>query len=127
MCGILFSLCSFSSQQEDTKDIGSFDDLFLKLQDANTSRGSPLLYPKRKWLFSTVVILGPDAQDSVHIHEQNIKLTFFGSELRLRGDESIIQPHRDLDGNVMCWNGEVCLKFLHDRAAIEVALRSLKD
>ena len=37
----------------------------------------------------------------------NIKMTFFASELRLRGDAYIAQPHRDEQGNILCWNGEV--------------------
>ena len=51
--------------------------------------------------------LGPDAQDTVCKKFNDYKLTFFGSELRLRGDGYIAQPHRDQQGNVLCWNGEV--------------------
>jgi hypothetical protein len=29
------------------------------------------------------------------------------SELRLRGKFPVVQPHRDVEGNVLCWNGEV--------------------
>lgn len=51
---------------------------------------------------------GPDAQDTARINVQNYALTFFASELRLRGDAYIQQPHRGPQGNILCWNGEVC-------------------
>lgn len=35
------------------------------------------------------------------------KLTFCASELRLRGDVFIKQPHTNEEGNILCWNGEV--------------------
>ena len=34
-------------------------------------------------------------------------MTFYASELRLRGDEFITQPHTDESGDILCWNGEV--------------------
>ncbi|KAK1229384.1 hypothetical protein PQX77_007561 [Marasmius sp. AFHP31] len=33
-------------------------------------------------------------------------MEFFASELRLRGDLPVIQPH-EKDGDILCWNGEV--------------------
>lgn len=50
---------------------------------------------------------GPDAQETMRIAVENHTLSFFASELRLRGDAYIAQPHRDDDGNILCWNGEV--------------------
>lgn len=50
---------------------------------------------------------GPDAQESVQATVLSLTLSFFASELRLRGDADIAQPHRDISGNVLCWNGEV--------------------
>jgi hypothetical protein len=38
--------------------------------------------------------------------EFGINVEFFASELRLRGDAPIVQPH-EKDGDVFCWNGEV--------------------
>jgi len=35
-----------------------------------------------------------------------LAVEFFASELRLRGDRPIVQPHVG-NGNVLCWNGEV--------------------
>ncbi|KAH8120264.1 asparagine synthase-domain-containing protein [Phellopilus nigrolimitatus] len=54
---------------------------------------------------------GPDAQDiyqTVVTTDDGsfLDVRFFASELRLRGDKPVVQPHRD-SGNVFCWNGEV--------------------
>jgi hypothetical protein len=39
-----------------------------------------------------------------------ILVELFASELRLRGDTRVVQPHaHGVDGNVLCWNGEVCV------------------
>ncbi len=56
--------------------------------------------------------LGPDAQRR---HQTTLKsdcdatvhLDFFASELCLRGDAPIAQPHLSESGDVLCWNGEV--------------------
>ncbi|KZT06790.1 uncharacterized protein LAESUDRAFT_699630 [Laetiporus sulphureus 93-53] len=82
MCGILFSLQSGAVRDD------WLADLFRQLQAANTARG-------------------PDAQDTVRILVRKCSLTFFASELRLRGDAYIAQPHRDTSGNILCWNGEI--------------------
>ncbi|KIP11504.1 hypothetical protein PHLGIDRAFT_21688 [Phlebiopsis gigantea 11061_1 CR5-6] len=84
MCGILFCL----EEAAQAPDANSWSQVFADLQEANTARG-------------------PDAQDTVCKSFDAYKLTFFGAELRLRGDGYIAQPHRDLQGNVLCWNGEV--------------------
>lgn len=55
---------------------------------------------------------GPDAQETVVQNIGDVSMTFFASELRLRGDAYIAQPHRDEQGNVLCWNGEVRTAFL---------------
>lgn len=68
---------------------------------------------------------GPDAQGTHHVRVQgtcsgeahapspsktfgpaSLDLEFFASELRLRGDTPIVQPHSH-QGDVFCWNGEV--------------------
>lgn len=51
--------------------------------------------------------LGPDAQGTVVLQEGDYYLSFNASELRLRGDSPVSQPHRDDQGNIFCWNGEV--------------------
>ncbi|KAE9410848.1 hypothetical protein BT96DRAFT_983532 [Gymnopus androsaceus JB14] len=49
---------------------------------------------------------GPDARKSCRTCLSQLDLEFFSSELRLRGNDPVIQPHKR-DGNVFCWNGEV--------------------
>ncbi|KAI0936134.1 hypothetical protein AcV5_004349 [Taiwanofungus camphoratus] len=89
MCGILFSLRYAPSEgQKDDESDTAFKELFSRLQVANAARG-------------------PDAQDTVQSFIRHLSLTFFASELRLRGDAHITQPHRDAAGNVLCWNGEI--------------------
>ena len=55
---------------------------------------------------------GPDAQGDVNFTITSTEGTvflvhFFASELRLRGDKPVTQPHHLLHDNVFCWNGEV--------------------
>lgn len=68
------------------------------------------------------VITGPDAQNTHSILlsasvaqdtpiQRELKLDFFASELRLRGDEPVVQPHANDKGDVLCWNGEVYLFY----------------
>ncbi|KAF4623755.1 hypothetical protein D9613_001987 [Agrocybe pediades] len=53
---------------------------------------------------------GPDAQSSRLLSFPNAQTTlnvdFYSSELRLRGDEPVVQPHF-ADDNILCWNGEI--------------------
>ncbi|KAL1738835.1 asparagine synthase-domain-containing protein, partial [Schizophyllum fasciatum] len=49
---------------------------------------------------------GPDAQRACTMYINDTKLVFYASELRLRGDNPVVQPHEG-DGNVLCWNGEI--------------------
>ncbi|THU94866.1 hypothetical protein K435DRAFT_966719 [Dendrothele bispora CBS 962.96] len=95
MCGIFF--CTSTSQNPVD------DDLLQKLREINAHRG-------------------PDAQSSCfhsldYSQSQNtsrcedvktniLQLEFFSSELRLRGNLPVIQPHQR-NGNVLCWNGEI--------------------
>jgi hypothetical protein len=37
---------------------------------------------------------------------EGLLLDFFASELRLRGNEEVVQPHEHA-GDIFCWNGEV--------------------
>ena len=57
--------------------------------------------------------LGPDAQGDVNFTVTSAEDTaflvrFFASELRLRGDKPVTQPHHLGHDKVFCWNGEVC-------------------
>ncbi|KAH9835729.1 asparagine synthase-domain-containing protein [Rhodofomes roseus] len=87
MCGILFSAVP-ALAGDDSVVIERFNQLYERLQAANASRG-------------------PDAQDTVVLLEENCRLSFTASELRLRGESFVSQPHRDEQGNILCWNGEI--------------------
>ncbi|KAI0307607.1 asparagine synthase-domain-containing protein [Multifurca ochricompacta] len=55
---------------------------------------------------------GPDAQHrhQITLESDNgitIHLDFFASELRLRGDAPVVQPHVHEGGDALCWNGEI--------------------
>ena len=56
--------------------------------------------------------------------DATVHLDFFASELCLRGDAPVAQPHVSESGDVLCWNGEVwsihfpesnCALLIHDR------------
>ncbi|PAV22333.1 asparagine synthetase domain-containing 1 [Pyrrhoderma noxium] len=86
MCGILFCV----QRQEDITP--EFELLWSQLKESNSARG-------------------PDAQDTYQtiIQSRNgavLDVRLFASELRLRGDKPVVQPHKDENG-VLCWNGEV--------------------
>ena len=60
---------------------------------------------------------GPDVQRDHQItlksnREATVYLDFFASELRLRGNAPVAQPHTHECGNVLCWNGEVSNRSL---------------
>ena len=105
MCGILVSAL-FSAQDTEKHDQFEriLDDLLRVVADRGM-RWSSGLWIITKWL------LGPDAQAQTTISgpssaSTGLQVTFFGSELRLRGDFPVQQPHVD-DSNVLCWNGEI--------------------
>lgn len=57
-------------------------------------------------------LLGPDSQGHYEVTIvpevaglKTLVLDFYASELPLRGDGPVEQPHRK-DGDVLCWNGE---------------------
>ena len=52
-------------------------------------------------------LLGPNAQNAINVQYESTNMRFFSSVLHLRGDHVATQPH-ERDGNVLCWNGEVC-------------------
>ncbi|KAI9454864.1 asparagine synthase-domain-containing protein [Lactarius psammicola] len=80
---------------------------------------------------------GPDVQRDHQItlksdRETTVYLDFFASELRLRGNAPVAQPHTDESGNVLCWNGEI-FKGLdvhpeeNDGSKLSIAMRELED
>ncbi|GJE85961.1 asparagine synthetase domain-containing protein [Phanerochaete sordida] len=84
MCGILFCLQTTVQHHSDA----AWNDVFHRLKNASVARGL-------------------DAQETVVQNICGLSLTYFASELRLRGDAYIAQPHRDEQGNILCWNGEI--------------------
>lgn len=109
MCGIFCSLhvgcCGHTGNIDGGPNNTVYHELSERLKVANAARG-------------------PDAQGTHHVRVQRIcsgeaqapslsntcspaiDLEFFASELRLRGDAPVVQPHQQ-DGDVFCWNGEV--------------------
>lgn len=49
---------------------------------------------------------GSDSSQVLNEGPSQLKLDFFASELRLRGEGPVIQP-LEIDGDILCWNGEV--------------------
>ncbi|GLB36358.1 putative asparagine synthase [Lyophyllum shimeji] len=88
MCGICFSLRWGDADNE------QFEDLSRKLQVANAARG-----PDAQGLHKAYV--KPAVDPSSHL-----VLEFYASELRLRGEGAVVQPH-EKDDDVLCWNGEI--------------------
>ncbi|KAI4528671.1 hypothetical protein K525DRAFT_286297 [Schizophyllum commune Loenen D] len=82
MCGICFVL-----RRNNTGEDGDLNKLYPLLEQANAARG-------------------PDAQRTRKVRAEHIDLTFYSSELRLRGDAPVVQPHEG-EGNILCWNGEI--------------------
>jgi len=126
MCGIFVSV-RFLRQDENPQDICQFAEVTSKLKDANAARGTQGYDPANE--IATESGAGPDAQNTytlllecedsvmpdggsstVYIGSprlgSRLAVEFFASELRLRGDRPIVQPHVG-NGNVLCWNGEV--------------------
>ncbi|KAI9445415.1 asparagine synthase-domain-containing protein [Lactarius indigo] len=80
---------------------------------------------------------GPDVQRDHQItlksnQEATVYLDFFASELRLRGNAPVAQPHTHESGNVLCWNGEI-FKGLdvhpeeNDGSKLSTAMSELED
>jgi len=119
MCGIFVSaICSKNS--EGGAD-SAFQHICSKLRNVNALRGT---FGSGSFIIhqNFEFFLGPDAQTScwlkssiekqsgplysdVHLH-----LELHASELRLRGNSPVVQPHMK-DGNILCWNGEVIYLF----------------
>ncbi|KAJ2928771.1 hypothetical protein H1R20_g8336, partial [Candolleomyces eurysporus] len=92
MCGIFFRLSSVG-EEFSKKD---FDRLCATLRTSNAERG-----PDFQASVIERIPQGTDTEGSVELVAE-----FYGSELRLRGDSPIQQPHQK-DGNILCWNGEI--------------------
>lgn len=104
-----------------SSDVTAFGELSQKLKAANSARGlSQISYQNLYPSNSHRSGVGPDAQGfyrvivspNVDERQSPLLLEFFASELRLRGEASVVQPH-EKEGDVLCWNGEV-FSPLHD-------------
>ncbi|KAL1729765.1 asparagine synthase-domain-containing protein [Schizophyllum commune] len=82
MCGICFVLRRNSTGEDEY-----LNKLYPLLEQANAARG-------------------PDAQRTREVRADSLDLDFYSSELRLRGDAPVVQPHEG-EGNILCWNGEI--------------------
>ncbi|KAF5337217.1 hypothetical protein D9611_003371 [Ephemerocybe angulata] len=94
MCGVFFSLHGYDIE-ENTSSQELVYSLCANLRKANAERG-----PDRQ---SSIVRRISDPQD---LKRPVRTAEFYGSELRLRGEAAIQQPH-ELNGNILCWNGEI--------------------
>ncbi|KAJ4494303.1 asparagine synthase-domain-containing protein [Lentinula lateritia] len=80
MCGIFAQIVHTGFQH--------CEELTQRLREANATRG-------------------PDARKSCCISCSQLNLEFFSSELRLRGNDPVVQPHKSDSGSLLCWNGEI--------------------
>ncbi|KAI0271497.1 asparagine synthase-domain-containing protein [Gloeopeniophorella convolvens] len=93
MCGIVFAAQWDTAPGKDA-DKGSLDEILEQLHMANSVRGPDA---QRRHQTSTT-----EGATSSSVH-----LDFFSSELLLRGDAPVVQPHVHPNGDVLCWNGEI--------------------
>ncbi|KJA26137.1 hypothetical protein HYPSUDRAFT_37019 [Hypholoma sublateritium FD-334 SS-4] len=102
MCGIYVS-ARFLPSQDDRFALLAHD-----LQRVNAARGpdvqkiETLHFPSSPAILSTSIL---PTCPSNNFHEI-LEIAFFASELRLRGDSPVVQPHTG-GGNVLCYNGEI--------------------
>ncbi|KAF9480031.1 hypothetical protein BDN70DRAFT_912901 [Pholiota conissans] len=104
MCGIHVS-AKFSPSQIDV----NFASMQLALQRVNAARGPDA---QNEYVLSlSAPLTTPQELEAASLSSGNalsrtLDVTFYASELRLRGDNPIVQPHIR-EGNVLCWNGEI--------------------
>lgn len=119
MCGIFFS--AIFSRPNDCELVAHDQDVFstmsLELRKINTARGGYFWYIATEYsVHSHPYQLGPDAQKmhkmslASSLEAKNgvsriLDLEFYASELRLRGQFPVVQPHIRGE-NILCWNGE---------------------
>ncbi|CAA7266634.1 unnamed protein product [Cyclocybe aegerita] len=102
MCGIFVSARVVPSV--DVKEEEIFSTLSRELRHVNAARGPDA---QRNHVLSFVCPGSnppgskPDQSDAA-----TLKADFYASELRLRGDSPIVQPHVKGE-NALCWNGEI--------------------
>ncbi|EAU92919.2 asparagine synthase [Coprinopsis cinerea okayama7 len=107
MCGIFVSIRREArGYQPDVLDAASFAALSEDLREANSYRGPDY----QQTLSIEVPTRRIDKSDESEAESLSppghVRADFYGSELRLRGNCDVQQPHQR-DGNMLCWNGEV--------------------
>ncbi|KAJ3894064.1 asparagine synthase-domain-containing protein [Lentinula edodes] len=90
MCGIFAQIVHTGFQHR--------EELTQRLREANATRVNRIQYG---------ALIGPDARKSCCISCSQLNLEFFSSELRLRGNDPVVQPHKSDAGSLLCWNGEI--------------------
>ena len=78
--------------------------LFVSGPDAQNSH--TLLFPFYSLTPCSTRSNSGDISNDTDAESRQVSITFYASELRLRGSSVIVQPHLK-NGNVLCWNGEV--------------------
>ncbi|KAJ3759599.1 asparagine synthase-domain-containing protein [Lentinula raphanica] len=81
-------MCGIFAQITHSQNFCQLENLTQRLREANATRG-------------------PDARKSCCISFHSLSLELFSSELRLRGNTRVVQPHQNIYGDILCWNGEV--------------------
>jgi hypothetical protein len=115
MCGIVFEARWYRTDNHG--EYTENDELTDRLRAVNSARGESPYIPHP--LCANPTYAGPDAQSGHQTtlktaHGGVVELNFFASELRLRGDLPVTQPHVNGSGDVLCWNGEVWSIHLSD-------------
>lgn len=131
MCGISVSAHVATAHGEED----AFKKRRLELEEVNSARGMCRIIVLGLVIQVGILfflVSGPDAQNSYTLllpfdsltpcstqsnssdisndtdaeTRRQVTITFYASELRLRGSSDIVQPHLK-NSNVLCWNGEV--------------------
>ncbi|KAF8973774.1 asparagine synthase-domain-containing protein [Flammula alnicola] len=111
MCGIFVSV-RFSTPGNASLDVDQeFTSLSLELQRVNAARGPDAQNTHALSLLSSpppALSISSDSASFISSEDvsRSLDAVFYASELRLRGDSPIVQPHVR-NGNVLCWNGEI--------------------
>ncbi|KIJ68621.1 hypothetical protein HYDPIDRAFT_179694 [Hydnomerulius pinastri MD-312] len=107
MCGIFCSVrascpCSTNAGSPLYLDESAFRSLTERLEQANATRGPDAQRAEVISLPSCCTGCSP----SKTVCQSTQEIELYASELRLRGDAPIVQPHVE-EGDVLCWNGEI--------------------
>ncbi|KIK04283.1 hypothetical protein K443DRAFT_93427 [Laccaria amethystina LaAM-08-1] len=103
MCGIFFSIHADNNSCSDSR----FLSICHALKRNNADRGPDAQGNHRIHITtSTPISQGISHQIDHNYGRVRFEVDFYASELRLRGESPIFQPHVQR-GNILCWNGEI--------------------